>query len=763
MSDFSEAPRSNSGINLVDAFEAALLKSTEELKRYVENLYPHDSDSRNRLIGMVRHHQQAETAIQTAGGLSMSPDLVLPKQIGDYTIAGIIGEGGMGRVYLGRRRVEGLTQHVAIKVNGSAFDTAEVRRRFLGERAILASLDHPYIAQILDWGTTEDGRSFQIMEFIDGIPINEYVRQHGYSPAKIIRLVLNVCTAIEAAHRNLIIHRDIKASNILVTRDGLPKLIDFGIAKQLEDTEQTIASQLAFTPAYASPEQIRGEQLTTATDVYSIGVVLFNLMTNKLPHDLTNLSWRQAQDQVTDTAIKFPHTLKTDIRIIIATALQPELSRRYGSIIELTDDLRNYLSNRPINARKDTPVYRASKFLKRNAALTAATLVIMIATTTTLSVSLWQTARAQEQLVRAEKVTKFLSDLLVSPSPSFEASYQLSPDATLSEILFAAETELAKDDSIPWEVRVELLNSISHSHMWMDQANEAIRSQTISLRIANDHKGESAKAYETYIIALGYLGETYENSLDYPRSLELYEQTDEASIKHGMPPSTDWLNVLNNYAFTLARAGRWKKAFEIQTRVLEMANTVLGSGTHLSRSVYQKNMAQILLELGDIKQARILAEATLIEYNKLTEEDPHTLLKIRRLLAWITYLQGNLLEAARLYESTREIRNLSYSFAQAELALDRAHAARIRIILNDDTDHQIATINELSEFFGEFLDLPQTWPLHLANGTALNALGRHTESVENTRRALILAKQSGATNTEIAEIQQSLHIFSTDI
>ena len=245
---------------------------------------------------MVKHHREAELAIRTAGGLPAESARVIPQQIRDYTIVGIIGEGGMGIVYLGRREVEGAAQSVAIKVDGSAIGSVDAQRRFLSERAILAGIDHPFIAQIFDWGNDEDGRAFQVMEFINGLPVDEYVNSNQLADSDIVDLLQKVCVAIEASHRNLVIHRDIKPSNILITQDGFPKLIDFGIAKQLDQSDLTIAGQLAFTPAYASPEQIKGEQLTTATDVYSLGIVMYKLFCAQLPYDISTLSWRDAQD-----------------------------------------------------------------------------------------------------------------------------------------------------------------------------------------------------------------------------------------------------------------------------------------------------------------------------------------------------------------------------------------------------------------------------------------------------------------------------------
>jgi tetratricopeptide (TPR) repeat protein len=295
---------------------------------------------------------------------------------GAYRLVRLVGHGGMGSVYLAERADGELQQQVAIKLLHHGGSEPAFRDLFLRERRILARLQHPAIARVLDAGHTDGGQPYLAMEYVDGIPIDAYADQLDLR-GKLL-LFLKVLEAVSYAHRNLIVHRDLKPSNILVDRDGRPRLVDFGIAKILDaqEHERTVVGLPAWTPQYASPEQIRGETITTASDVYSLGVLLYRLLTGRLPYELPGPGPSAVHHAVCE-ADPLPPRLGSDLDAILLMALRKEPARRYSSAQHLAVDLECVLEHRPISARPDTVYYRAGKFIRRHRfGLTAAALIL---------------------------------------------------------------------------------------------------------------------------------------------------------------------------------------------------------------------------------------------------------------------------------------------------------------------------------------------------------------------------------------------------
>jgi len=281
--------------------------------------------------------------------------------IGPYRVLRRIGEGGMGTVLLAVRDDAQFEQRVAIKIVRAAGGDVIVQR-FRRERQILAALAHPNIARLLDGGTTATGVPYLVMEYVEGTPIDEYSREQDLPIAARLRLFLALCDAVQYAHRNLIIHRDIKPSNVLVTADGVPKLLDFGIAKLSSDEVRPDATATRLmTPEYASPEQLDGQIVTTASDVYSLGVLLFELLTGKKP-----FGGATRGDAPRASSIARSSALKGDLDLILGVALDPDPERRYGSVENFAADIRRHLEGRPVSVRGGSFVYYTSKFVRRN-------------------------------------------------------------------------------------------------------------------------------------------------------------------------------------------------------------------------------------------------------------------------------------------------------------------------------------------------------------------------------------------------------------
>jgi non-specific serine/threonine protein kinase/serine/threonine-protein kinase len=351
----------------------------------------------------------------------------------------------MGEVYLAARGDDAFEKRVAVKVIRTDVDLGLVLQRFHEERQILARLEHPHIARLLDGGTTPDGRPFFVMEYVDGEPLREYCDERRLSVRRRLELFLSVCGAVHYAHQNLIVHRDLKPGNILVTAEGVPKLLDFGIAKLLRpdtapaDAQATITVMRLLTPDYASPEQARGEPVTTATDVYSLGVLLYELLTGHRPHGLRGQSPEEVLAAVREEAptapsevIRRPETapavaggppatveaiaarretrpeqlrrqLAGDLDTIVLMALRKEPARRYGSVEQLADDVRRHLSGRPVRARPDTLAYRAGKFVRRHRVSVAAAALVLLSLVAGIAGTAWQARVAGIERARAER------------------------------------------------------------------------------------------------------------------------------------------------------------------------------------------------------------------------------------------------------------------------------------------------------------------------------------------------------------------------
>ncbi len=403
-----------------DGFLARECGSDQQLREKVEALLKSDGTSETFLAD--------PSAQLVADAFNAAPEpSVAGRMIDRYRIIREIGRGGMGAVYLAERADDEYQKQVALKLIKRGMDTDSVLRHFRNERQILAGFDHPNIARLLDGGTSDDGLPYFVMEFVEGLPIDEYCDTHALSIAARLQLFREICAAVSYAHRHLVIHRDIKRSNILVTAEGVPKLLDFGIAKILQEDGAplaTLTGQRLMTPEYASPEQARGERVTTASDVYSLGVVLYELLTGQSPYRLTTRTSAEISHAISNQQPERPSTvsrgasfqlaasrdlksrataLRGDLDNIVLMALRKEPERRYQSVEQFAEDIRRHLENRPVLARKDTSGYRATKFVRRNkTALTAAAVVLLVLVGGIIATS-WQAQKARATQARAER------------------------------------------------------------------------------------------------------------------------------------------------------------------------------------------------------------------------------------------------------------------------------------------------------------------------------------------------------------------------
>jgi len=438
------------------------------------------------------------------------------QRIGPYRIIREIGRGGMGAVYLAERADEQFRQRAAIKLLPYEARTEMSLRRFLEERQILATMEHPAIARLRDGGMTDDGLPYFVMEYIDGVPIDQYADEHRLTIDERLRLFCIVCDAVQYAHGKLVVHRDIKPSNILVTPNGDVRLLDFGIAKLLSSDPALAATTTGvriMTPEYASPEQVRGEPVTTASDVYSLGVLLYRLLTGRRPYHITGHSHAEIERAILEeeprppsavirerdttpspvdvaaarrtTPDRLHRSLAGDLDVIVLRALEKELDRRYGSVEQLSGDVRRYLDGRPVVARKDSLGYRVRKFVRRNRTVAAAFAVAVFALVAGTVTAVWQARRAIAQAriasaerdrarreeAKARETSKFLFEIFRSANPVESGPTPL----TARDLLDRGAERIEHELTTPSDIRAGVRHEIGMAYHNLAQSREAVQ------------------------------------------------------------------------------------------------------------------------------------------------------------------------------------------------------------------------------------------------------------------------------------------------
>ena len=406
-----------------EIFLAAADLPAAEQSGFLDTACLGDAGLREEVESLLRADSAGEAplvaAIEAEAGSLLDEEPIVGLRLGAYRVIRQIGRGGMGAVYLAERDDDQYRKQVAIKVVKRGMDTAELLGRFRHERQILASLEHPYIARLLDGGATPDGRPFFVMEYVEGQPIDAYCRDRHLDVEARLRLFLRVCEAVSFAHHNLVVHRDLKPGNILVTAEGAPKLLDFGVAKLLTpglDSRLTATGlpMGPLTPDYASPEQVRGDPITVAADIYALGTVLYELLTGNLAQKITTRTPVAIEKVVCETQVLRPSAvagtpvlrrrLAGDLDNILQHALEKAPERRYASVEQFSDDLLRHLSHQPIKARPDTSFYRLAKFVRRRRGAVAAGAAVVASLLMGLIVSRREAHIANENLAQVRRL-----------------------------------------------------------------------------------------------------------------------------------------------------------------------------------------------------------------------------------------------------------------------------------------------------------------------------------------------------------------------
>ena len=502
----------------------------------------------------------AVRAMQVAddtGGLGAAPlplappaDRVpLPEAVGPYRVQSLLGSGGMSLVYAATR-AQGPQRVVALKVLRPELVSAALRQRFQREQALQERLVHPHIAQLYDTGLDDQGRPYLAMERIDGVPITRHADAASLAVPARVRLFLQVCEAVAYAHAHLIVHRDLKPSNILVDRQGQVKLLDFGIAKWLdgdaadgEATELTRVGGQAFTPEYAAPEQVLGGRVTVATDVYALGVLLFELLAGRRPFAVgeaaaSKAAQREAPRASSVAAAPAPtKALRGDLDAIVAKALAPAPGDRYASVTALADDLERYLARRPVAARQTPWTDRAAKFVRRNPAAVALGAAVLLAVGAGVGATLWQARQTAAQAARADAVRDFLTALFRSATP--EVSQDEPPSAR--DLALEGERRLAEERELPLAAKAELAGVLGE--VWARTGEPQRSVPLLRQRIAwltTLHGADS----EAVALAHVALGDALMASDQLEAAAQTWRQALPAARRHFADGGTAWVGLM---------------------------------------------------------------------------------------------------------------------------------------------------------------------------------------------------------------------------
>jgi tetratricopeptide (TPR) repeat protein/predicted Ser/Thr protein kinase len=637
-----------------------------------------------------------------------------------------LGRGGMGVVFLAERVDGGFQQRVALKLVRQGLDGAASVARFAAERQILARLQHEHIARLLDGGVSDAGQPYFAMELVEGIPLTLYCEGRGAGTTARLRLFLQVCDAVDYAHRNLVVHRDLKPSNVLVTAEGRVRLLDFGIAKVLQESPQagpsvTRGEARALTPQYAAPEQLRGQPVTTATDVYSLGVVLYELLSGRPPYRLEGLTPAEVERTVAERDAPpcssaaggtRARELRGDLDTIVAVALRKEPGRRYPSVRALADDLGRYRDGRPVAARGDRWTYRASKFVGRHRVGVAASALVSLTLVAGVLTTLWQAREALRQARRAEEVKRFTFSLFELSDPDAAKGKEVTARELLERGAQRVETELAGQPDLQSEMLL-FLGSIHH-RLGLDAAARPLREKALALRregprpdplaiaeadlaVGASHMilGDEARAEEHLqraldtrrrrlgedhlqtALARGLLGQSLFQKDDAARAEPLLRRAVDTLRRHLPAAAADLainltaLGVVRQDAGDLAEAeGLYREGLDLRRRVFGEEHTQVASSLF--------NLAAVMKDRGNLAGAEAQYRQVLDLHRRLKASDHEALAADLNNLGTTLLALGRLAEADALLQESLDLRVRVHGPDSPRVALGLHSLAQVR-------------------------------------------------------------------------------------
>lgn len=761
-------------------FAQALELEDAERRRFLDRIGASAPALRDELEALLRHAARTGTpldaplpaddawrALAMDAGAADSDDAGPGQQIGAWRLLRELGRGGMGTVYLAERAVGGFEQLGALKLIRRGIDSEEFLRRFAQERQILATLAHPGIARLLDGGRAADGRPYLVMEYIDGRPLDVYCDQARLGVDQRVALFADIGRAVAHAHRHLVVHRDLKPSNILVTAEGVPKLLDFGIAKVLSgdaDAAQATRTQVrVFTPDYASPEQVRGEPVTTATDVYQLGLLMYESLTGARPQRGAERSIAAMERMVCDREPPRPSTqaatmapeacaargtspralrrrLRGDIDLIIGKALRKAPERRYASAAEIVEDLERWRQGRPVQARPESVTYRTTRFVQRHpfgvggAALALALLVAYAATVTVQAEAIARERdRARAEAAKAQQVKALVLRLFEGADPQHAGGAQLTARELLDRGWAGIEAELPDQP----EVRAELLDTVGEAYRQLALYDFAQPLFEAAIRSASGARDTGLQAR-----ALRSMGRLRSDQADYEQALQLLER---ALARYRAVPGAapaEVATTLGDLGLARFRNGDLAGAERLYREALAMRRRLYGEA-HVAVADSLNQLGVVLRHQGDYAAAEPLLDQALALRRRLLPQGHPLLARSLSDLALVRTDLGQYDSAEALYR-------------EALALMTRTHGPRHPRVAT--VQNNLARLLQLRHEFPEALVL-----LRQSLSIRRDALGdRHPLVAQNLNDLGLALAENGAYDEAESYYHQALAAYAPD-
>jgi eukaryotic-like serine/threonine-protein kinase len=761
-------------------FEAAVELPVRDRAAWLEARCAGDEALRGELESLLAfndrpHRVFDEPAIelQDAGD---EPALPPGHRIGPYRIDQLLGRGGMGAVYRATRSDETFDQQVAIKIVRRGMDSTGILRRFRSERQMLATLNHPNIATLLDGGSDADGAPYFVMEYVAGEPIDTYCARSAPALEDRLRLFLRVCAAVQHAHQRLVVHRDLKPDNILVREDGEPKLLDFGIAKLLEPAHaparvvHTTAGFRPMTPRYASPEQVRGDPISTSTDIYSLGVLLYQLLTGRLPYTASDASPLAIERAISEDIPPRPseaarghaiagawcQRLRGDLDAIVLMALRKEPERRYRSVGQFADDVRRYLDSLPVVACPDTLSYRATKFVARNrlasaaaALATVALLAGIVATTWSVRIARREAAaataereNAQVEAARVQQMNDFLTSVLALPDPNwYSPGAGGRADMTVADLLMQAGARIDREMVSHPDLAADLHHTLGNTYRARGFYEDARRhfESALALRRSVFGDGHPKVAESLYFLGAAehWLGRTDRFELLAWQAV---------AIERTLPlASANLPHLLRDLSGVLHQRGDLDGAERLAAEALELFEQRYGADD-ITAAFALDVLGGLRLTRGDAAGARRLFERarSILEQS---QDGSAAVPSILNRLAKLSLVEGDVTNAERL---VRQAMEQDFALTGADHPVMGEHLSFLGDVLREQGRYgeaEVALRQSLAIIRARFQPTDrQVVEVLTGLSRTLIAAGRSREGEGYLREALILAGEAPVRN-----------------
>ena len=714
-------------------FEKSLELNPSEREKFLKNQCGDDKELLNEVISLLQadENQHSIFSGSAADYITIGDDNLDGKTFGNYRAIKQIGSGGMGSVYLAERADGVFEQKVALKVVKPGMNSHEIISRFEEERQILARLQHPNIATLLDGGISELGLPFFTMEYVEGKPITDYCDENNLTIEQRLQLFKKVCEALLYAHQNLVIHRDIKPSNILVQEDGTVKLLDFGIAKVFEEDEDqkfvTRTGMRVMTPEYASPEQVKGLPVSTATDIYSLGLILYQLLTGCSPYEVTSTSALEMERIICLTEPQKPSTKVTkmissvdskkktspdyisekrkttiprlkkrisgDLDNICLMAIRKEPKRRYNSVAQFIADIENHLNGLPISARKSTAGYRTKKFIRRHkvGVVVATIAVILIAIVTTFyTIQLAEERdKAQLEAEKSKKVSEFLAGIFKVADPEQSRGETITARELLDNGVKRIEKELADQP----EVLANMLGVTGNVYKSLGLYDNALvllqKAYSINNSLLGSNSPETVKSLNDLANLNFAMGE-------YESAIEKFDKTlKKRKVIYG-EESLEVAESMNDLGMVLREEGDYNQSEKLLTTSLSIRKELLTSTSpEVAQSI--NNLGLLKEDLGKYNEAKKLLGEALVMKEKIYGKIHPSVTETIGNLAMLLQQMGDYEEASKLFNKTLVVDKQLYGEVHPSVSTDLYNIASNTALMGD--------LNSAEKLYSEVLEL----------------------------------------------------------